>query len=252
MGRFRQFRDNGCVDSSGKHNAWSVINIPLAAAQCSQMYSDCANDLFCSTPHRSYFDYPNVTVNPLTCASTSDPQCVRGSVLYSSPADMCAAIFSGAANTTLGYVPAFVSTTGPAAAAYRFPNKGDAPFTTANPNPNDVVDTSLGNASSLWPTTPEYPQLCPWRPAFDAATQCVNDMYYYFGMLNAIMLYSSTSVLFNAPPPGTFAPPSPPPSASSAGVYSAYTTTNTPASSSAASVSVVTLLLVALAAALMA
>ena len=219
MGRFRQFRDNGCLDSSGDQNAWSVINIPLSSTQCGQMYSDCAADLFCNTPHRSYFDYPTVT--PPTCASASSPSCVRGDVLYTSPADMCAAIFSGAANATAGYLPAFISASG-AGAAYVFPNKGDAPFSSTNPNPNDGVDTSRGSANATWPTTPTYPPLCPWRPKFNTITQCVNDIYYYFGMRDAARLYANPSLPASAPVGG---------SASSAGVYFV---TNAPAACSAA------------------
>jgi hypothetical protein len=190
MGRYRQFRD-GCVDSSGYVNAWSVVNIPLSSTQCTQMYNDCASDLFCSTPHRTYFDIPEIT--PETCSSATSSDCVRGDVLYSSPADMCATMWAGNANTSAGYIPAFVSTTGPVNSYYVFPGKGDAPFGTTNPNPNDSVNTTLGSASSIWPTTPEYPHLCPQRPRFNTTTQCINDIYYYFGMRDAVGLYSNPS-----------------------------------------------------------
>lgn len=192
MGRFRQFRDNGCYDSSGEPNAWSVVNIPVAASMCAQMYADCANDLFCNTTHRSYFDYP-----PVNSQSGACRKCVPVRSLYTSAADMCAAIFSGGANTTAGYVPAYVSTTGPANSYYVWPNKGDAPFSSSNPNPNDNVNTGLGVntglngvATTLWPTTPSMPPLCPWRPPFNAATQCINDMFFFFGMMDAVSLYT--------------------------------------------------------------
>lgn len=193
MGRFRQFRNNGCYDSSGSPNAWAVINIPVAATMCNQMFADCSADLFCNTTHRSYFDYP-----PVNSGGSCTGGCVPVNRLYSSGADFCAAIFSGGSNATAGYIPAFVSTTGPSNSYYTWPNKGDAPFSTANPNPNDNVNTALGTntglngaTSTIWPTTPTMPPLCPWRPPFNTATQCINDMYYFFGMMDAVSLYSS-------------------------------------------------------------
>lgn len=213
MGRFRQFRDNGCIDSSGSENAWAVINIPVSATMCTQMYADCANDLFCNTTHRSYFDLPNL-VPAHTCGS-----CVPAGKLYSSGADMCAAVFSDIANTTAGSMPAFVSTAGPSNSYYVWPNKGDAPFSTANPNPNDNVNTGLGVntnlagvASTIWPTTPTMPPLCPWRPPFNAAAQCISDMYYYFGMLDAVTLYTAN---------GTYAPTASPTSGATTAVTTA-------------------------------
>jgi hypothetical protein len=220
MGRFRQFRDNGCFDSSGVQNAWSVVNIPVSATMCTQMYADCANDLFCNTTQRSYFDLPY-----LTPANTCT-KCVPASKLYTSAADMCATIFSANANTTAGSMPAFVSTTGPSNSYYVWPNKGDAPFSTANPNPNDNVNTALGVntnlagvAATIWPVTPTMPPLCPWRPRFNATTQCINDMYYYFGMLDAVSLYTTN---------GTYAP------TTASGAATAITTLALAASAAAA------------------